>query len=207
MQKGKICFTESLFWNIYQQKHTNAVENEAITQTQITYQSSILTAELPVSILPTSLFQWFSLLKIWLKPSLSINFLRLKIAFSFFIFFSLWSRDSWKSKSIPYVDRGNQLEDNVCEVQLKWLGRLVGSRVTWKTHNNTLYMCSLAQRGSQNANTSAYKCQTTPSLSQIYRITIGKATCLQVVELRAESKMYHILLIDFSPSLIHTVLF
>lgn len=33
-------------------------------------------------------------------------------------------------------------------------------------------MCSLAQRGSQNTNTFAYKCQTTPSLSQIYRLTI-----------------------------------
>lgn len=46
----------------------------------------------------------------------------------------LWSRDSWKSKSIPYIDWGNQLEDNVREVQLERLGKLAGSRVTWKTH-------------------------------------------------------------------------
>lgn len=106
-----------------------------------------------------------SSLKFWLKPLLPDTQ-------NYFLpphYLALLSRDSIKAKSILYTDWGNQLKNNVYKRQLKLLEELVGYRVTWKNHKDTFYMCSLSQRRSQNTNSLANKCQTTPPFSQIYR--------------------------------------
>lgn len=47
---------------------------------------------------------------------------------------------------MPYIDWGNQLEDNVYKIELKWPGKLVGSGATWKTPIMILYTCAHLHR-------------------------------------------------------------
>lgn len=66
-------------------------------------------------------------LKIFIETSFEHQLPEAQNCFLLLHYLVLWSRERWKSKSIPYIDWGNQLEDNVCEVQSQWLQRLVGS--------------------------------------------------------------------------------